>query len=274
MNHPIQSDIQRIEQLVAAAADRLPATNIPFAVLPEGSKIHPLEHLLSAPSRLRRDFSTRRIPDFLEYVNQEFRDTESAVFISTTGKTAMAIIDAGSGTDPLWGDHRAILTLEDAPAYQALTELVEKGDLNQRDLIEYLEDWADCVTASKEGSPMTTAKAITGIRKVEINAGAKSMHEEGDFSAKRTRLEEVEIRGAEDMMPDTLVLTSAIYIGTTEQSLHVKIVRGSFGDKPTFRLRIQRLDKNLEAVATEMEARLKDKLTSKRIFIGTAQTRT
>lgn len=261
------SAITKIEELCKSGPL---ATAIPSAIIPNGNKLQSLESLQRHPYRMRQRYTTERIPDFVRYVNENVCEGSTVTYVSPDGASAHAIIDHGTHEDPEWGDHNAVLGLVKTTAYQALEKLCAQPR-KQQDLIDYLEDWGKpgYVECLVNGEPIATATAIAAIRRVEIGAKATSTHEQGDFRASRTAMEEIEAKAAEGSMPGHIRLYSPVYVGTKEREIYIRIGITPIDEKPAFRLRIMQVETMQEAIAREVEERLRAELDKCQVYIGT-----
>lgn len=262
-----ESAITKIEELAKSGPLD---TFIPSAIIPSGNKLQSLESLQGNPYRMRQRYTTERIPDFVRYVNENALVDSTVTYVSPDGASAHAIIDHGTHDEPEWGDHTADLALVKTTAYQALETLCAYPR-KQQDLIDYLEDWGKpgYVECLVNGDPIATSTAIAAIRRVEIGAKATSTHEQGDFRASRTAMEEIEAKAAEGSMPGHIRLFSPVYVGTEEREIYIRIGITPIDDKPAFRLRIMQVETMQEAIAKEVEDRLRTELHTCQVYIGT-----
>ncbi|MBE0454866.1 MAG: DUF2303 family protein [Roseovarius sp.] len=261
------SAITKIEELCNSGSLETP---IPSMIIPSGNKLQNLESLMHNPCRMRQRYTTERIPDFVRYVNENVCEGSTVTYVSPDGASAHAIIDHGTHQDPEWGDHTADLALVKTTAYQALEKLCAQPR-KQQDLIDYLEDWGKpgFVECLVNGQPVAASVAIAAIRRVEINAKASTTHEQNDFRASRTAMEEIEAKAAEGSMPGHIRLYSPVYVGTEERVIYIRIGITPIDDKPAFRLRIMQVETMQEAIAREVEERLQAELHTCQVYIGT-----
>lgn len=271
-----RSAIERIEELAAAGpiTESALEQNVAMCV-PTGCELKDLERFRTAPRRMRQKFRTERIEDFIHYVENS-RNTATAVYVSPDGSTARAIIDHGTHDDPEWGEHIADLVLARTPAYKAMRELCGSAR-SQQQLIDYLEDWAcdGLIQSFHNDTELSSGAAIAAIRKVTLNASASSTHEEGDMRAKRSRLEEIAAQGAEGNLPTRFVLLAPMYVGLDVRDFHVRLGITSIDDRvergPAFRLRILREELIRQAIAEEVEGKLRAAWMDVCVFIGEAE---
>lgn len=260
--------IERIEAL-ARAAEGAPKTDIPTVVLPGGCSIASLEEYENAPRRMRHVYKTERLSDFCAYVCDEAAEGQTAVFVESDGSGALAVIDYGSHTAPLWGDHKARLAMRHTIEFAALQKVCGGGLLSQRDLTDWLEDWHGIVTPIVNDEDIPVTRAVSAIRRVDISAKVSTNHEDGDFKASRSSMEEIEAKATNGNLPELFRLTCQVYPQTEPRQVEARLSLRTGADTPQFRLRIIGLDAMLETVAHEVEAEVRDQLGEKaRVFIG------
>lgn len=258
--------LERLQELFSAA--QTVHIDEVVTVLPGNASLASLEPYMSAPLRMRQKFTTARIPDFVAYIKGSETDT-TKVYVASDGSSAHGIIDHGDHEQPDWGSHTAALSLEKTRAFASLISLCAQPR-SQQDVIDYLEDWAKdgFVECRVHGEPVPASLAIAAVRKVEIKASAASTHHQGDFNVSRSAIEELDVRGATEKMPTHIVLTSPVYVGTTDREIHCRIgITGEEGN-PKFRLRIMKLESIQEEVAKEVENTLSESLGSVSVFVG------
>jgi len=262
--------IDRIVELAETAHKIDVETAQPIISLPAGAQVIDLEKYLKAPVRMRRSFTTQRVDDFCKYVHEERGADNGVIFIAQNGQSAQAIIDYGTHALPQWGDHKAALQLEKTPEFIALEKVCEKN-LTQRDLTNYLEDFAHIITPMIDDNATSMAAAIAAVRRVEINQKASATHTEGNFNAARTAMEEVEAKCGAGNLPSGLTLLCPLYHGTSRQSIQTRLSLITGEEKPAFRLRIVARDVLDKAVAEEVENLIRGYFTDAplRIFTGT-----
>lgn len=270
--------LKRIEELTAASRADI-ETDIPSVVLPGGTEVRSLEKLMDRPARMRQNYETVRIPDFVRYVNESAskQSGDSAVYVLPDGSAATAMIDHGTVSEPLWGDHKAHLSLAETRAFTAMKSLCARHITNQT-LIDYLEDWGDDgtddevagVVAYRHGEVVSLGRAIAAIRRVEIKSTSGSTHEVHDFAASKSAFSDIEAKGSEETMPTHLVINAPVYVGTEPREIVAKIGIVPRDDEPAFRLRMLRFESIQEAVAAEVEERLRNELHGIDVFVGEA----
>src|SRR5690606_32748354 len=108
---------------------------------------------------------------------------------------AVTFFNMGDDSAPGHCDDTAILTLEKTPEYEALLE-IEGKQMSQQDLVEYLEDWRDIITAhAGEGATesISVIQAIAAVRSMSTIKRREDGSTEGHMSSSRSALEEQEL---------------------------------------------------------------------------------
>lgn len=262
--------IQRIEELTAARHMGEMPTFIGAIALPSGMKVESLEHLQESPSHQRAVYTTERLEDFCNYIKEEALAEGTVVFVKPDGSGAEGIIDFGTHDTPLWGHHRAQLTMKHSPEYAALLKACAM-DLDQRALIDWLEDWQHVVIPENtDGTHLPVAQAIQKIRKVDIKAIANQTSEVGDFSAGRTAMESIEAKAGDGTPPALFALNCQVYPCTGLRSVKARLSLKTGGDKPSFRLRIIGKEALEKEIAEEIDLEINTRLngTDVRTFVG------
>jgi len=196
-----------------------------------------LEQFRPAPNHYRANYSTHDLEHFIGY-SLTHASAEAGIFVDAEGMSAIAIFDMGDPLDPAWGKHRAMLSLKKSAAYQALIDKADQS-LGQNELIEFLEDWSDCVTCyAEDGTDMTVGQAVQLIRRIDLKATAQSSHEVANFSASRSAMEEIEARSAGGKLPAYFVMDCAPYEALKARAIHCKLRLKITGDKPALAYRI------------------------------------
>lgn len=270
-----RSAIERIEELGNAGLLN-ETTDIPAICLPGGNRIESLEHLFNAPFRQRVHFRTERLPDFAAYVLAEQGDA-TAVFVRPDGSGATAVIDFGDDLSPCWKDHKATLTMQRTAEYLAMLGITSKP-VSQRELTDWLEDWQHLVTPHTgivgRDEEQRISTAIAAIRKVEIKAGKQATHEDGDFRASRTSLEQIEATSGAGMLPNRFAFRCRMYPHTAERTFAVRLALLTGHEKPQFQLRVVALEQHTQEVAEEIELEILQRLrvggNDLRVFVGNA----
>lgn len=244
----------------------------PSILLPKDCRLESLEELMPYRSRFRAALHTSAVEDFTSYYAHNQVADCTQVFVQPESMTAKAIFnlyDEEEIHQPGHGDHTASLTLVKTAPYKALLE-IDGGRHSQKALAEWMEDWRNHLAAfaSDESPNLNINQAIAAIRRITIEATAKTDTEVRNFGASRSAMESIEAK-SEDQLPAFPVFTCQPYKGLEERSFSLR-VGVLTGDKaPVLATRIIKLEEHQEAMAEEFKTLLKTCLPEEaKIYIG------
>lgn len=270
--------IQEISQLAIEAnkANRIDMPT-PAIVLASGNdrhqRIESLEYLQATRSRFRGTFSTTSMQDFIAYVVAREGGTG---FIDTAHMTATVIFNllvdesgapspAGTISKAGHADNRAVLTLKRSPAFDALCVAVNAPvPMFQKTIVEWLEDWSDCLAAdyadsdiSSPSDPQRIKQAITALRKVKIKASGEATHTDKDFGASKSALEDIEA-SSDVGLPRGFRFICQPYDGFDPRTFYLRLGVNADPEKPSFKLRWPHCNRDMESLGQEFKAKLLD----------------
>jgi len=234
--------LDKIEELITAAANKVPAVDVPVAILPGSCTVVDMEKYLETPLSFRGTMSTSRINSLVDYIEKNKIDG-SALFIGEDMK-ATFIADHGDTNYPGWGRHKAVLTMEPCADYASLLSqnLIK---FNQVGMVDFMRDHEHCLTYYADAemqSIMAPATAIRSIQRIDVTNMLKVGQEEGDFNKRRSTLEEVEV--SSDIMPPALmVMTCKPYHGFPTIAIISRVVVYMNREDLKLAFRIQSLEK-------------------------------
>ncbi len=237
--------------------------------LPENFKLHDLEKSHSARTRFRGSFSTNSIDAFAEYANEHVVEG-TPCFIDAKAMNAKLIfnyVEAGHC------DNTSFLSLEKTAAYEALLK-ISGARLAQKEVAEFIEDWRSCLTARSEptaesplGDSIPIVRAIGAIRKISIEAIAKSESEVRNFGASTASMESIDVKSA-DLPPAFFSFTCEPYHGLSVRTFDLRL--SVITDRaPALILRIVREQEVAELMAKEFKAIIEEKLKGSEQKINT-----
>lgn len=225
-----------------------------------------LEPLLEGRTRFRGIYTTDSIDAFASYVTDNKGD--NAGFIDVDSMSAKVFFNLGTVEKPGHGDWTGLLKLRATAEFQAIMGINGKK-LTQRDLIDWMEDWGThIVPLDRDGAPINPGKAVAAIRKLTIKASSEQTHQEKDFGARRSAIEDIEAT-ADEGIPYALGFAAVPYAGLKNRSftLRLSVLTGS--DKPQLVLRIVGIESANEAIAEEFRATLTERIgDSARLLLG------
>lgn len=261
--------INRINELFAAGA-QLPDTHAPTVALPGDTKIVSLEKYLQNPLRMRAAYTTPDVESFIQYLKGN-TVTATGVFFDLEDMEAVAVIDLGDHTDPGWGDHRATYAAKFSPEYAAIRALASRP-VPQRELIEFIEEWADQLTIlGTSDAEMDIKKGLQAVRKVDIKRARESSHEDTDMSASLSEFERIEATSGAGDLPRKLVFRCSVVDDSMDRDIVLPLHLITTSDRPHFGARIWRKDAILRETAYELLERIRDGSGVDRVFVGSVR---
>lgn len=263
------SAISQVRELVLGQQvnERLSGVFLDAVAVPEGVKVQSLEAFAEGRFRFRGALSTTSIDDFARY-SKELSATGTSCFIDAENMRAVTVLNLGTLDKPGHADNLAQVQLKKTAPYSAL--LAINGDRNnQKELAEWIEDWADNLLGfDANGEVITAKKAAAALRKITIEASQSSDFEDNDFSGKRSLMESVEAK-TKDIMPVAFEFKCVPFEGLGERpfKLRLSIITG---DRPVLVLRVSQLEAVQEAIAVEFRDLLVEKFADSGVktFIG------
>ncbi|WP_286801357.1 DUF2303 family protein, partial [Marinobacter sp. UBA2498] len=185
--------------------------------------------------------------------------------------TAKVFFDLGTVEFPGHADFTARLNL---PKTAAFEELLGKNGraLDQKELAEWLEDWAPQLKVTSEtGEPLNLAAAVGAVRRITIGAKSESSSEERTFGGRRSVMSEVEAQN-KDTLPAFVEFTCEPYHGLQERTFRLRVSLIT-SEKPRLVMRIVRLEHHQEEMAKEFREHLEHALDGNLVdtFVGKFQ---
>ncbi len=245
-------------QGIAAADIHNDGTTKPFAVIPDSFHIADLEHLLDEPRRIRQQVNLQDETSFTAYLD-EFKAADTRIFADRKYGTVTAVIDYHGGEDsPSWCTHRATLTLEKSPEWNAWIANNGKS-LSQVQFAEFLEDNIGDIAEPDNATILEASKALEAKKTVHFKSGVNLDNGAVQF----TYAEEVNgtTSKASLKVPTRFVLGLSPYSGGQPIRVQARLRYRLDNDKLTFTYLIERphkvlefaFDKVLESVAAETQ---------------------
>ncbi len=263
--------ISQIQNMAVASLslDAIEKSLCPAIVLPNDFKVSSLENLQEGRFRFRGEMKTTSISDFVKYSIKNAVEEGVSCFIDADEMSAETIFNIGTIGEPGHADNTALVKLKQTAPFSALLK-IDGVKYRQKELAEWLEDWRDYLMAfDAEGNVLDIKQAISAVRRITIESTRSAEHEDHDFSAKRSVLENVEAR-SKDVMPAAFQFTCTPYDELKERSIKLRYSVLTGGDVPTLVLRIVQLENLEEQIAQEFRNLLCDEFDESDIetFIG------
>lgn len=253
--------IEKIEQTALAAAGTLQqAAPDGTLALPDNYKLHSTEQHQRGRFRFRGQMFTDSIGDFVAYVKRNATaDAQGFIDASNGNLGATVMLNLGDANNPGHADWRAHLNMRVTPAFAAM--LAASGEaMSQREVIDFIEDWAHVFGAEKEGENgeverIPVARAVAAIRKVKIEAKSASETTAGNFQQQRSTLDSVEA-SSDAGLPDLLTFATEPYFGMASRVFKMRLSVMTGGREPALRFRVIGLEQHQEDIAQEFKSDL------------------
>jgi len=262
MTDHLHTDAAVIAELAigAAKANRL-ETHTPAVIVPSDHRIESTEHLQALRSRLRGQFKTGRIQEFIAYTiarAEQFNTYGPTAFIDDQSMTCTALFNVGNATTPGHADDTAKLTLQPESAYAAVRG-IEGKKLSQKQLAEWLDDWQHIVAPyygspdDDDAAPVATRdvlrRAIRAVRSIEIKEGLVRTTTVGNLRNSASAIAEIEARSAHEL-PAGFVANVMPYSGFSTRVIQLELSVTTDAE-PRLVLRICRKEALLESISGE-----------------------
>ncbi|MEX9849214.1 YfdQ family protein [Providencia huaxiensis] len=241
----------------------------PAVAKPDGLEIVSLEKYQEGRYRFRGVLKTTSISDFVKY-SVGYADTPGVrCFIDAEDMSAKTIFNLGTIAAPGHADNSAVIGLKKTSPFSAVLSVNGRRQ-GQKELAEWLEDWRDFLLAfDAEGNVLDIKQAIGAVRRITIESSRSSDHEDSDFSAKKSIMENVEAK-SKDIMPAAFEFKCTPYEELQERAIKLRYSILTSHDTPALVLRIVQLENLEEQMAQEFRDLLASKFEGSQIetFIG------
>lgn len=260
--HMDNSAIKQIQQAQTTdaiqAAIGLLNTSEPMVAVPNDFAIKSLEQHMPNRSRFRGSFETNTMGAFSDYT-KEHKQGCASCFVNGDSMKAKVIFDIGDKDTAGHCDHTALIQAIKLCDYSALLRI--NGDtLNQKELAEWVEDWADNITMiDKAGGEIDTGLAVAAIRTLTITSKQESSHVEETLRSNRSVMEEIEADGG-DSLPHAISFRCKPYECIDFRNFVIRVSVLKSHEKPRFSLRVIQLELHQEQMANEFSELVKTSL--------------
>lgn len=232
--------------------------------LPADFELHDLEHYMEHRRRQRGAMTTRFIAPFAAYA-AAFSEDGATVFVDPEDMSATAVLNLGTADAPGHADNTAKLTPQKTAAYKALLQLCGM-QRSQRDVAEFLEDWAAHIECFDAEGAIKTAQAIAAVRKITIESAQQIESEEKSLSASRSAFESIKATSKEPL-PTTICFTCAPYADLGARTFALRLGVLTTDKIPKLVLRLQKAEQHEEEMANELVERITEQ-TNTPVLIG------
>lgn len=263
--------LQQADAIAAAAEEfRVALTRNKHALaLPSSMTLHDIEPYHPTRRRARGTVTTADITSFAVYIKTHQEDGAS-IFVDGATLGATAILNLGTPTQPGHADNTVKLKAEHTAAYTALNHIIARSAITQRDLAEFLEEWADHIAASHTlgGEAIQTPHAIAAVRDLTIEGTKRQQAADQQLSASRSTFEQVTARGSNGTLPGALTFKAAPCSFLPEHTFAIRVGVLTGEAKPTFALRIVKPEEHKQKMAVELADAIKDQNTGLPVHLG------
>lgn len=260
-----QDAIKELQKGAAIAQANAPLDHTTGAIaLPKDFEIHSLEKFESKRYRFRGQMGTKSVTAFSKYATDNAQENNTC-FINADSMSAKIIFNIGTRSEPGHCDHTATVQLEKTAPYSALLGIINKRHA-QKDIAEFIEDWRTFIVAVSEedengdSKTIPLPRALHAIRKITIEATAKSESETRNFGASTSSMESIDVKG-DNLPPALLLFTCKPYAELPEREFALRL--SVITDRaPALTLRCVREEEHAEEMAKEFKELLTKELES------------
>lgn len=171
------------------------------------------------------------------------------VSVDAQDMSAEALLNFGTTEAPGHADNRAKLVYHQTASFQSLLR-VNKRDLSQRELAEWMEDNTGELECFAETGAIATGHAIAAVRNIDIDAIAKVESSVEQLSESRTAFENVKA-SSKSPLPVRIYLTCEPYIGLPPRTFVCRVSIATGEKAPRLRLSIINLEQHQQEMAQE-----------------------
>lgn len=261
-----------IEQANCAIEDSTGRTEQAHALfaLPEGFKVHDLEHVLELRRRARGVMTTNSVKSFADYTKKH-AEAGANVFVDKAAMKATAVLNLGTPDKPGQTDNRAVLALEKTAPFEALLAIANGRARTQTEIAEFLEDWEPFITCKSNGEDLATSVAAHSVRNITIEGMRKAQSTEEQLSASRSTFEAVQATSATKLPTQIAMVIDQPYTGLAPRNFTMRVSVVTT-DKPGLILRLIRLEDAYEQMAEEFAGIVDEALAGEiPVLLGTYQ---
>lgn len=245
---------------------------VPFQVRSEDIVVESCEELLPAPKRARDVRTFRTTVSFAEYF-LEFADHGSRVYAD--GNAAIVGVlndhavdpdakDAGCGIAPRWGDHKALLVLQESDEWIAWTK-INKQKLGHLDLVEFLQEQISTIESPDAAEILGAARTFSAARSAKFEQVIPV--EGGDLSVGFSEEVRGTTKSGQATMPSRLVLQLRPFRKGKAYRVEAQLRwRLSREGELSFTVALLRLRETIEAAFDDVIAEV-EKLTERKVLV-------
>lgn len=228
-----------------------------------------LERYLPKRRRARGAMKTADIASYVAYIKSALDTAADApqvarTFVDDVAMRAVTVLDYGTHDMPLHCDHTAALEAKKTAEYEALLAIADKPK-SQRDIAEFLEDWAPNIECDGDGV-ITAGQAASAVRRLTIEAARKQEHVDENLSASKSTFESVTASSSLGL-PKIVRFMCVPYLDLELRTFELRISVRLTGDTPTLVLRSVKPDEAKQQMSDEFGALVRSELTDTGILV-------
>ena len=249
---------------------------MPFAIVPEKTKLQELEEYLPAPSRVRQNNIFTDVDSFLNYYGK-FAPGQTPVLFATRSDKGLrieAVLDYHANADgktlPKWGHHIAVLQLAYDPDFAAWM-LANGKYFEQIEFAEFVEDYTHAFVDPDGATMLELAQELKGHRNAQFGSGQRL----GNGQIKLEYSEEINATTSKGDMrvPENIKLNMQIFAHIPAQDLLASF-RWRLGDdkKVKFAFKFLQLRAAVEKAMDEVVAKVEETTAQKVLYVSQAKS--
>lgn len=256
----IDTLINRSEKITQHVNELINIEGRALVALPDGFCLTELEEFEAQRRFPRGIYRTRDFDDFMEYTSakeKEFND--SVMFINPHDMVATVIFDYDGGKGH--AKNKAIWNAQMTVLFSALKSICGQP-VSQSELIEFLEDWADEITAvDRNGEDMSIGDAVRCLSSLTVEKAKTIKQTRADFEYEQSASEKAAL-AKDAQMVGSLIIHDPVYVGLENlDTVTAKLALVVHDDKFTLKLRIvgesslqeYKLDEMMNCARTRLE---------------------
>jgi uncharacterized protein YfdQ (DUF2303 family) len=250
------------------------AAGVRELAIPKDWSLQNLDHLFNGPLHFKYTFSTHLPADFCRYIAAMGGMGSGHLVIDVDDMESRLVFDQGTPDQPGHGLHKAELRLRPTAAYHAMP--AHPTSFTQRELADWLEDWAPHLTAyDSDGEELPIRQVVAAVRSIDIEAMSKQSSHVQDLGEQQTLMTSVEAK-SKHVLPSGLKMTLVPYYGLPESDVYLRLGLRTGTSTPTLTLAPCQLEALRESWGQQLHTVLVDHLNTElpdatgalQVFIG------
>lgn len=236
----------------------------PFTVLPEGSKLQSLDHLLMSPQRKRGTITMRDVESFSRFVNEESSPQTTRIYGDLISGNFVAVLNDSLG-EAGWRDHQVVYRCPQSVEWK--TWAAKDGAAFSQELFaQFIEDNVPDVAEPPAAEMLEIARTIEAKKKVNFASGIRLSNGQNELTYEET------IQGTAGkgkfVVPETFVLGLAVLEGGPKYAIDARLrYRIGDGGKLVMWYELVRPHKIIEDALKDVKQRIEE-LTGLKVFNG------